>query len=159
MPPIPNNPTEDNKTKTKCGNRLFSHLRCFLFITGCLCLIQCCLNPGIRVYCYLRDQTVQNEPWRRSPCWGCVDMHNLQFPDLWSSLFTVNRHWMDHDRSRIGRELDQSPVYIRAFVGWLQPDFSLVQSCNRNLSCGVGMQGLLRKMYVYWESMKVWVFV
>ena len=43
-----------------------------------------------------------------------VDMQNLQFPDLWSSLLEVNRHRMDHDGSRIGRELDQSPVYIRA---------------------------------------------
>ena len=30
-------------------------------------------------------------------------------------------------------------------TGWLQPDFSLVQSCNRNLSCGVGNARPLEK--------------
>ena len=83
-----------------------------------------------------------------------VDRHNLQLPDLWSSLLAANRHWMDHDGSRIGREFDQSPVYIRAYIGWWQPDCSLVQFCDRSFSCGVRMQGLLRKMYIYFWSMK-----
>lgn len=53
----------------------------------------------------------------------------------WSSLLASNRHWMDHDGYRIGREFDQSPVYIRAYIGWWLPDFSLIQFCNRNFSC------------------------
>ena len=80
-----------------------------------------------------------------------IDRQNLQLPDLWSSLLAANRHWMGHDGSRIEREFGQNPVYIRAYIGWWRPDFSLVQFCNRNVSCGV-TQGLLRKMYIYfWE--------
>ena len=44
----------------------------------------------------------------------CVDRHNLQLPDLWSSLLPANRHWMDHDGSRIGREF-VSHIYLTAF--------------------------------------------
>ena len=85
-----------------------------------------------------------------------VDRQNLQLPDLWSSLLAANKHWMDRDGSRTGREFDQSPVYNRAYIGWWRPDFSLVQFCNRNFSCGVRMQGLLRKMYIYFW--KAWRF-
>ena len=87
-----------------------------------------------------------------------VDRYNLQLPDLWSSLLASHRHWMDHDGSRIGREFDQSPVYIRAYIGWWLSDFSLIQFCNRNFSCGVRMQGLSSWERCTFTTEKAWRF-
>ena len=90
----------------------FFCLRCFLFIIGCLCLIRCCLNQGIRVYYCLRDQMVQNESWRRSPCWGSkgTTCRHAEPSVSWPLELTVgskqtsNGPWWIQDWERVGPE-------------------------------------------------------
>ena len=116
------------------------------------------LESEFTTVCDLRDQMLQNESWWRGPCCGSKGSTCWQAKPSasWTLELTAgSKQALNGPWSRIGREFGQSPVYIRAYVGWWRPDFSLIQFCNRNFSCGVNARPLEKDVHLL---LRAWRF-